>query len=192
MTIDKITHKLVEIGAEVNDKQAEQILNIVVALGDIEKLHKGGQCEDAISRQAVINAMYDLCADGKDRIDNPWRDNPNIDAIIDAIENLPSIQPKVVPIAEIRFDDDKLHEIVDEAVKNIEIKSGWIPVSEKLPEKFIDVVVWYARPFSDEQWYGIGYLKENGKWDVDGKSRQEVLAWMPLPEPYKVESEDEG
>lgn len=49
--------------------------------------------DDCISRQAVIKAMYDLCADGKDRTDNPWRDNPNIDAIIDAIENLPSVQP---------------------------------------------------------------------------------------------------
>ena len=47
-------------------------------------------CGDAISRQAVLDAMYELCGEGS-LTDNPWRDNPHIDAITDAIENLPSV-----------------------------------------------------------------------------------------------------
>ena len=50
-------------------------------------------CEDAISRQAVMDAMYDLCGEESLK-DNPWRDNPHIDSIIDAIEDLPSVTPK--------------------------------------------------------------------------------------------------
>lgn len=48
-------------------------------------------CEDAISRQAVIDAMYALCNTGETLKENPWRDNPHIDAITDAIEDLPLV-----------------------------------------------------------------------------------------------------
>ena len=50
-------------------------------------------CTDAISRQAVMDAMYDLCGEESLK-DNPWRDNPHIDSITDAIEHLPSVTPK--------------------------------------------------------------------------------------------------
>ena len=50
-------------------------------------------CEDAISRQAAIDAMYDLCGEESLK-DNPWRDNPHIDSIIDAIEHLHPVTPK--------------------------------------------------------------------------------------------------
>lgn len=51
-------------------------------------------CGDAISRQAVLDAMYELCSTGETLKENPWRDNPHIDAITDAIENLPSSTPQ--------------------------------------------------------------------------------------------------
>lgn len=51
-------------------------------------------CGDTVSRQAVIQAMYDLCDTGETLKENIWRDNPHIDAIIDTIENLPSVTPK--------------------------------------------------------------------------------------------------
>lgn len=52
------------------------------------------QSGDAISRQAVLNAMYDLCDTEETLKENPWRDNPHIDAIIDAIDDLPSVTPQ--------------------------------------------------------------------------------------------------
>lgn len=48
-------------------------------------------CVDAISREDAIKAMYGLCGDGSLK-DNPWRDNPNIDAIVDALSDLPPVQ----------------------------------------------------------------------------------------------------
>lgn len=52
-------------------------------------------CDDAISRQAAIDAMYALCDTGETLKENPWRDNPHIDAITDALDNLPPVTPQV-------------------------------------------------------------------------------------------------
>lgn len=47
---------------------------------------------DLIERQVVLDAMYALCGTGETLKDNPWRDNPHIDAIADAINELPSAE----------------------------------------------------------------------------------------------------
>lgn len=62
--------------------------------GAYNALAKNIQCADCISRQAVLDAMYELCDTGETLKENPWRDNPHIDAITDAIENLPSVTPQ--------------------------------------------------------------------------------------------------
>jgi Zn finger protein HypA/HybF involved in hydrogenase expression len=51
-------------------------------------------CEDCISRQAAIDSMYALCATGETLEENPWRDNPHIDAITDALDNLQPVIPQ--------------------------------------------------------------------------------------------------
>ena len=57
----------------------------------------------------------------------------------------------------------------------------WIPVSERLPERsgYYLTTNGYHEVYSD-YWEGTRF----DCTDV-------VIAWMPLPEPYKVESEDE-
>ena len=47
---------------------------------------------DLISRQAVINAMYELCETGETLKENPWRDNPHIDALVETVEEIPSAE----------------------------------------------------------------------------------------------------
>ena len=48
--------------------------------------------KDTIYREDAVNAMYAL-VDGC-VCDDPYRENPHIDAIIDTLENLPPAQPK--------------------------------------------------------------------------------------------------
>lgn len=92
---------------------------------------------------------------------------------------------------------------------------GWIPVSERLPDNTDPVnITWinhdpesyYAdikdKPFTATGhyckgrwwWYSVtcqDYLDEYGHWDIDAMDEAiEVVAWMPLPEPYKAESEE--
>ena len=49
---------------------------------------------DAISRDEAVNAIYDLCGENVSLKVNPLRDNPHMDAVVDALENLPSVTPQ--------------------------------------------------------------------------------------------------
>ena len=83
---------------------------------------------------------------------------------------------------------------IHNAIEKFEPKEDvWIPCSEKMPENMVEVLVWfeyfrygeYNRLF---QTIGIGYTF-NGEWiSVNGQSgwyKLKVIAWMPLPKPYK-------
>lgn len=59
---------------------------------------------------------------------------------------------------------------------------GWIPVEERLPEKYKSVLACLA---SGD--IGIARHYVNCWWDRDTDCRYDVIAWMPLPEPYKQE-----
>ncbi len=65
-------------------------------------------------------------------------------------------------------------------INNI-ILDKWIPVNEKLPEKGKDVLV------STKNSVYIAYFKDNKFWDEDDRafSKDSILAWLPLPKPYK-------
>lgn len=67
----------------------------------------------------------------------------------------------------------------------------WIPVSERLPEEdgFYLATCDGEICGEDEPFSGLAEF-ENGKWTDDEEGYQCVLAWQPLPEPYKAESED--
>lgn len=70
----------------------------------------------------------------------------------------------------------------------------WIPVSERLPEDMQRVLIWYEYyRYGDYncmyQTYGFGYVCD-GKWSpfINGETGWQdarIIAWMPLPEPYK-------
>ena len=74
----------------------------------------------------------------------------------------------------------------------------WIPCSERLPEEPFGclVTVYWEDPYSGEYYQiyheTVGYDGE-GWNNADGWTLPyEVIAWMPLPEPYKEGVDDEG
>ena len=69
----------------------------------------------------------------------------------------------------------------------------WIPVSERLPGNYIDVLVqWQMKNRINntiEVFLHTGFINEYGEWihaDGLGAFNGEIIAWMPLPEPYKT------
>lgn len=84
------------------------------------------------------------------------------------------------------------------------LNDGWISVDDKLPEDDVDVLITYA-DIDDENYtdicittYGYAYLGGN-KLDFKGwrspfeyfKTNYKVIAWRPLPEPYRTERNNE-
>lgn len=119
---------------------------------------------DLISRQAAIDAVADLY----------WMDErllnfkKEIDATFDKIKALPSAQQ-------------------------------WTPCSEELPEAgvryqvtFESGEVGYA-DFRNKIFLLDGSVKEN-VWEIERYYEEdgEVIAWMPLPDPYKAERSEDG
>jgi hypothetical protein len=79
-------------------------------------------------------------------------------------------------------------EPIDMAIEALSADAEWIPVSDRLPNE--DECGWYlvtvkghelfvdVAPFNYELWEGLD-------------SHQKVIAWKPLPKPYREESEVE-
>lgn len=87
--------------------------------------------------------------------------------------------------------------------------SKWIPISEKMPEVRYDkcgnlisseVIIWCEKDSEggEYEWYDVGYFRpvvecfekvsEEGYFETICHISK-VKAWMPLPKPYKEESE---
>lgn len=71
-----------------------------------------------------------------------------------------------------------------------EKENGWIPVSERLPEIKKNYLECYL--VTDGRFYWMAYLASEKEWVfaecTDCKNKidwTDVVAWMPLPEPYK-------
>ena len=144
---------------------------------------------DYISRKAAIAAMHELerSANGKDY------HTLDTDLIYEVLGEIPAAD--VQPVQ----------------------RGNWIPVSERLPENNEAVNITYVNhdpesyyssvkdmPFTatgvyfSGSWYWWSstvqdYLDEYGRFEpckID--EAVEILAWMPLPEPYKKEGELNG
>ena len=80
---------------------------------------------------------------------------------------------------------DKQHnEAKQIAIEALE-QTRWIPVSERLPEE--DDFYLVTAKVGNELIIDISeYTPKTDFWDIP----HEIVAWMPLPKPYKAESED--
>lgn len=92
--------------------------------------------------------------------------------------------------------DDTIHmcdEIDRLLAADVIPKPRWTPADKELPPEGVDVLCWYEyfRYGSYNRMYetfGIGY-QFNGHWggEVAQGQNAKVLAWMPLPEPPKMD-----
>lgn len=82
---------------------------------------------------------------------------------------------------------ETLEEIVDLIIDQPEV-GEWIPVEERLPEIFENVLI-----YTKSGHYHIGaYFEERKRWwlGVYWEDLDFILAWMPLPESYEVKEND--
>ena len=64
--------------------------------------------------------------------------------------------------------------------------SEWIPVTERLPEENVRVLVTRkSNIFVRDDYIDIGRYTKQKRWETEEYVNVDVKAWMPLPDPYK-------
>lgn len=128
---------------------------------------KQDPCDDAISRQAAIDAMAKIEHDDIAQYGCAIPEGFDSSPAIEALNDLPSVTPQP--------------------------KMGrWIPVSKRLPEDRREVLVtayWHetyqvmmASYFGDGLWWCVPFNNCG-----EHMQRLKPKAWMPLPTPYRME-----
>ena len=138
---------------------------------------------DLISRQAAIDAIRkDMYAD-KD-----YMSGLICDGIEDVLKNLPSVQPEV-------YDSQKevakyitaFCDGYDRGKADAQPEQQWIPCSDHTPDIPIRVQVqldngWIITAYrQDDEWLSVPDC------EVALRDERRVVAWMPLPEPWRGE-----
>ena len=88
-------------------------------------------------------------------------------------------------------DFDFIYDWMHQAAEAIEelSKPRWIPVTERLPEEYVNVLCHLRSLDRKSEYYSIDHLMEDGQWWKAANSwKHEVTHWMPLPEPPKEET----
>ena len=74
-------------------------------------------------------------------------------------------------------------------LKSIQSAQEWIPVTERLPEKGGWYLVTWEDQFKTVRRVAVSeFIEPKGLTDIrhfEGFVMNEIIAWMPLPEPYK-------
>lgn len=86
---------------------------------------------------------------------------------------------------------DLIDKLQQEAVEKYKKEHGWIPCSERLPDRNATYVI----TAKDEDRTIVSFMKWQSRlrtWSRRGRtSFWEVIAWMPLPKPYREDRDDE-
>lgn len=134
---------------------------------------------DLISRQAVIDAIDSFILDEVTDVHG--------DTVREILERLPSAPPKKICVAEVKVEIDDLKDYIDKAIN----AERWIPCSEKYPEPDDRVLV-ITDSYDYYVWDCMSGREDNYFWEDESgyyHNKDEVIAWMPLPSPYKGEQE---
>lgn len=78
-----------------------------------------------------------------------------------------------------------------EAIQDLPSAQRWIPVTERLPEEGKQVLVCDDGGFI---YTAEGETRSDGEWQwyesVEYRPMEDVVAWMPLPEPWRGEEDE--
>lgn len=140
---------------------------------------KAEPCEDAVSREHLLSEIDKL-------MQSPWFNNGKDD---DRFTHYGYVERK-----------EAVEIVRDLCVKTeppVTPKQGWIPVSERLPEehtcgdgfiepsKYVLAQMKSGRMKVSRYWGSREGYKDCPWIDLSYPTTDEVIAWMPLPEPYK-------
>lgn len=109
------------------------------------------------------------------------------------IKKEPIVPAGVIPVANIHFDDDKLHDMVDEAVSRVTVKYNWHDAKKEQPPEGRHILVTLDNGGGDlevtEIDYGIcKYIAETDSMSNEcAELIEKIVAWMDLPEPWRKE-----
>lgn len=78
-------------------------------------------------------------------------------------------------------------ELTPEEVMDGKMLTGWIPMEEKLPEPGREVLAYIKHNYAEDGWRAYRVYEYIDHW-VGMGNLCEVIAWMPLPEPYRLET----
>ena len=85
----------------------------------------------------------------------------------------------------------------EDALKALPSAQRWIPTSERLPEPEDEVLL--TMDYKGRRYVELGNIWSDGTVHTyvdeyltpDGRKYRKVIAWMPLPEPYREERTEE-
>ena len=100
-------------------------------------------------------------------------------------------------LVNMHYEDDSVKTIILRNLRDIRkhMNDGWIPVDERLPKAGEHVLVSFR---SAGFLPATAIISENGRWSMLQGAKgfndvtEDVIAWRPLPEPYRPKKESEG
>lgn len=76
--------------------------------------------------------------------------------------------------------------LTPEEIMDGKMLTGWIPVEERLPTQETEVLAYIKHNYAEDGWRAYRVYEYTDHW-VGMGNLCEVVAWMPLPEPYRPE-----
>lgn len=172
----------------MNSEEAKRILYVYRAVNLVDASHREAfdmaiktleqePCEDAVSRKAVNELFDSEIKMYKERIETRKGSNYH-----DETERIKEFRSRV---ANAEYWQNKI-----KALSPVTAAQKWIPCNKRLPEEETDVLICNSKGNIE---VSRGSVFDDGTWEwyTSGWHFGEVLAWMPMPEPYKAEMESE-